>query len=792
MLHNRHNALHTSNTSSGFRGLDGVLTTTNPDTMAGPVFASPVAPEGRRLLALPGVIAVICALIAAAASFAILVGVTPITPDESTTLTLIAVNAALILLLIALIGREVHRIYMARRRGKAASRLHVRIVAMFSLVAAIPAIMVAVIASITLDIGLDRWFEIRTKTIINSSLSIAEAYVQENARNLQGTTLSMAFSLDEARSLYALDRTGFRNMMTQQALGRALAHAALIKADGSVLMAADTKSEFDMPEPPAGAVSEATDIQPVLIEPRTRNIVGAIVKLREIPDAYLYTIRLVDPEVIRARQIVRANTDEYSGLEANRSTTQVAFALLYLGVTLIIVLSAIWTGIAVADRIVRPIRQLIGAADEVATGNLDVSVPVRVSDGDVGSLGDTFNKMILELKSQRNEILSAKDLIDERRRFSEAVLAGVTAGVLGVEPDGSISIVNRSAETMLGISAEASVGKNLSVILPHVGQVFEIGRKSGRRVHREQVTFYRTGAERTFNVQITTEEGDAESGEKSFVVTVDDITDLVVAQRTSAWADVARRIAHEIKNPLTPIQLSAERIRRRYGKVITEDREVFDQCTDTIIRQVEDIGRMVDEFSAFARMPKPDMQLLDLREPLREASFLVEVSRADIAFERAFGSDPLMGTFDSRLMAQAFGNVIKNAAEAIEAAEREIGEAGAIRIQARHEGKWIRVDVIDNGKGLPRENRQRLLEPYMTTRAKGTGLGLAIVKKIIEDHGGRLELNDAPADFHGGRGAMISMVMPAAEVAAPPIVAENEPERAPEHERETEKVGNGV
>ena len=464
--------------------------------------------------------------------------------------------------------------------------------------------------------------------------------------------------------------------------------------------------------------------------------------------------------MIKARQIVTANSDEYRGLEGNRRTTQIAFALLYLGLTLIIVLSAIWTGIAVADRLVRPIRQLIGAADEVATGNLDVTVPVRASDGDVASLGDTFNKMLQELKSQRNEILQAKDLVDERRRFSEAVLAGVTAGVIGVDATGTITIVNRSAESMLAINGDTALGRNLSAVLPHVGRVFEIGRNSKRAVYREQVTFFRAGAERTFNVQVTVEETEDEAEENSYVVTVDDITDLVQAQRSSAWADVARRIAHEIKNPLTPIQLSAERIRRRYGKVITEDREVFDQCTDTIIRQVADIGRMVDEFSAFARMPKPDMQMMDLREALREASFLVEVSRADIAFERDFGSEPLMGTFDSRLMSQAFGNIIKNAAEAIEAVERETGRTGVIRVMARAENGKIRVDVIDNGKGLPRENRQRLLEPYMTTREKGTGLGLAIVKKIVEDHGGVLELHDAPADFYDGRGAMISIILP--------------------------------
>jgi two-component system nitrogen regulation sensor histidine kinase NtrY len=760
---------------------------TETTILSGPHYSEPPRVEGRRLLALTGVLAIVGALVSAAVSFAILVGVTPITPDQQTTLTLIAINAGFVLLLIALIGREVHRIYVARRHGKAASRLHVRIVTLFSLVAAIPAIMVAVVASITLDVGLDRWFEIRTKTIISSSLSIADAYVQENARNLQGTTLSMAYDLDQARQVYSLDRTGFRDLMSQQALGRNLAHAALIREDGSVIMAAKTNADFEMPQAPPEWVQSAANGQPVLIEPNRRNLVGAIVKMREIPDAYLYTIRLVDPEVIKARQIVTANTDEYRGLERNRGATQVAFALLYLGLTLIIVLSAIWTGIAVADRLVRPIRQLIGAADEVATGNLDVTVPVRASDGDVASLGDTFNKMLHELKSQRNEILRSKDLIDERRRFSEAVLAGVTAGVIGVDSAGTITIVNRSAEAMLAIKGLQAVGRNLSAVLPHVGRVFEIGRDSGRAVYREQVTFFRAGSERTFNVQITVESEEDDLAESSYVVTVDDITDLVQAQRSSAWADVARRIAHEIKNPLTPIQLSAERIRRRYGKVITEDREVFDQCTDTIIRQVADIGRMVDEFSAFARMPKPDMRMMDLREALREASFLVEVSRADIAFERDFGNVPLLGTFDSRLMSQAFGNVIKNAAEAIEAAERDTGETGVIRIVARAEDGKIRVDVMDNGKGLPRENRQRLLEPYMTTREKGTGLGLAIVKKIVEDHGGQLELNDAPADFHGGRGAMISMILPMGQGALP--AADNSKAAK---DREAEKVGDGV
>ncbi|WP_367718802.1 PAS domain-containing sensor histidine kinase [Nitratireductor sp. GISD-1A_MAKvit] len=727
-----------------------------------PLAAASPPRRGRSATFYVGIAAALGALLTAAISFTVLLGLTPLSPDAQITLVLIAVNLGLVLLLSGLILLEGLRIYKSRKGRRAASRLHVRIIAMFSLVAAIPAILVAVVASVTLELGLDRWFELRTKVIVYSSLSIADAYVQQNARSLQGTTESMGVRLDQARTLYNLDRYGFRDFMTRQAMLRGLADAELVRADGSVIISAQMAEDIPLPRPGESAMELANSSQIAFNEIGGTNLVTAVYKLQEIPDAYLYTGALLDPEVLKARQIVRTNTDEYRSLEGNRGNTQIAFALLYLVVTLAIVLAAIWTGIAVADRLVRPIRQLIGAAGAVSTGNLDVSVPVRSSDGDVGLLGDTFNQMTQQLKSQRDQLIAAKDVIDERRRFTEAVLSGVSAGVIGVEADGSVAMINRSAEAMLGISMHEAVNRNLSTVLPHIGRAFETGRKSGRPVYREQVAFFRGGAERTFNIQITTEEGVNEDEEHSYVVTVDDITDLMQAQRSMAWADVARRIAHEIKNPLTPIQLSAERIRRRFGKVIEQDREIFDQCTETIIRQVGDIGRMVDEFSAFARMPKPDIQLLDVRNPLREASFLTEVARSEITFERDFSDTPLMGRFDARLMGQAFGNIIKNAAEAIDGAERSNGLPGAIRITARRIGSHIEITVIDNGKGLPRENRQRLLEPYMTTRDKGTGLGLAIVKKIIEDHGGRLELHDAPADFHGGVGAMIRIILPAA------------------------------
>jgi two-component system, NtrC family, nitrogen regulation sensor histidine kinase NtrY len=716
--------------------------------------------ENRRLLAMPGILVVVSSLLIAACSFVILMGVTPITPTNNITIGLSFLNAAMILMLILLIAREIDRILRARRHGRAAARLHVRIVALFSLVAAVPAVVVAIVAATTLNIGLDRWFAIRTKDIVNSSISIAQSYVEENARNLQGTTLSMAVDLDAARTLYSLDRSGFQQLFNQQTSGRGLLQASLVRADGSILLtSAKDESVGDLPAVPKEVLETAADGKPVLIPPQNRNLVGAVFKMTEIDGTYLYTIRAVDKQLIDAVKIVNINAAEYQGLEENRTTTQIAFALLYLGLTLVVLLSAIWTGIAVADRLVRPIRLLIGASDAVASGDLDVVVPVTKSDGDVGFLSTTFNKMIQQLKSQRNELLNAKDQIDERRRFSEAVLSGVTAAVIGVDPDGIITIANKSADMILGIDADKATGQMLSAVLPELGTIFELARSTDRAIYKEQATFIRKGAERTYNVQITSEE--SASAEHSYVVTVDDITELVTAQRSSAWSDIARRIAHEIKNPLTPIQLSAERIQRRFGKVIVDDREIFDQCTDTIIRQVGDIGRMVDEFSAFARMPKPILSPLDIRQALKESAFLIEVSRPDIVIEKSFADVPLVGLFDSRMIGQALGNLIKNATEAIDARpEERVHEAGHVMVKVHEIGGAIIVDIMDNGKGLPRENRQRLLEPYMTTREKGTGLGLAIVRKIVEEHNGILSLHDAPANFYNGVGANIRLEFP--------------------------------
>ena len=462
---------------------------------------------------------------------------------------------------------------------------------------------------------------------------------------------------------------------------------------------------------------------------------------------------------MRAVRETELNSAAYNRLEENRVSFQITFAILYLGICLIVLLCAIWMGISVANRIVTPIRRLMFAANEVGEGNLDVAVELDQSEGDLRFLGQTFNVMLADLKNQQSELISANEAMDERTRFIEAVLSGVSAAVIGLDKDGNITIANKFAFPVLGLEDDIPPnGISLVERVAELGKVLENAIASGKEQHHEQISLLRLGRERTFNVQVTIEK--AGSKAQAFVMTLDDITDLVSAQRNTAWADVARRIAHEIKNPLTPIQLSAERIRRRYGKLITEDREVFDNCTDTIIRQVGDIGRMVDEFSAFARMPTPEMVFADLGKVVKETVFMQKVGFPDIEFTMKSDDQPIHTVFDNRMLSQGLINVIKNAAEAIEAVTFDEGEKGHIDVRISSQDHNAFIDVIDNGKGLPEQNRQRLLEPYMTTREKGTGLGLAIVRKIFEDHGGSIELMDAPTVADGGRGAMMRLIIP--------------------------------
>ena len=710
-----------------------------------------------------GACAVGVALLSATATFLVLAGLTPIAPVHEVVVGLLLGNVVTGLLLLGIIGREVWKVVQARRRGRAGSRLHVQIVGLFAVIAAVPTVLVSVVASTTLDRGLDRFFSTRTRAMIEQSMIVANAYVSEHAEAIRGDLLAMAFDLGRAKSIFDSDRDQFQKIISAQAAGRNLSAAILLKSDGSTVDKAAVTVDKKVVLPTPDLLTQVSETEPRVALIPEDNHLAAVVKLRGYDDIYLYGARILDPQVVAQLRATQDSVGEFANLEARRLGIQIAFGLMFAIIALIVLLSSAWIGLDFANRLVAPIRRLIGAANVVSTGNLDIQVPVRRSEGDLARLGETFNKMTQELRTQHEDIVRARDLIDSRRRFTEAVLAGASAGVIGVNADGRISILNRSAERLTGRSEVEVLGLPLAQVTPELAEIFETARTGNQRLVQRQLTVTRDGQERNYSVRVTSEQ--ATEAEHGYVITIDDITELVLAQRSSAWADIARRIAHEIKNPLTPIQLSAERLRRKYSKTISDDPAVFEQCTETIVRQVDDIKRMVDEFSRFARMPKAVLADEDVADTVRQVVFLLRVAHADIDFDVELEAETMPARFDRRLISQALTNIIKNATEAIGAVPlAELGR-GRIAVRVQHDGKDVVIDVIDNGIGLPKENRSRLLEPYVTTREKGTGLGLAIVGRILEEHGGRLELRDASEKTAGARGAWMQLRFSAERVS---------------------------
>ncbi|MCP1915827.1 two-component system nitrogen regulation sensor histidine kinase NtrY [Bradyrhizobium sp. USDA 4516] len=716
--------------------------------------------------------AVAIALLSAFLTFVVLTGLTPIEPTSEVVRSFLMINAGTILLLVGIIVREVWQMVQARRRGRAAARLHVQIVGLFSVIAVLPAVLVSIVANVTIERGLDRLFSGPTKQVIQNSLTIASAYMQEHAQLINGDTLAMANDLAHARPLYDQDRMTFLQLMTAGAESRNLPVAVLMDKDGKIVASAETGVRLNYEAPPPDILKDINETEPK-ISVFPENYVASVVRLRAYDDMFLYVARLLDPAVVAQLKQTQTSAAEYAQLETRRLGIQVAFALMFAVIALTILMASVLIGLNFANGLVSPIRQLMGAASEVSTGNLNVQVPVNKSESDLALLGEIFNKMTQELRTQRNELVDASETIDSRRRFIEAVLSSASAGIIGVDASGTIGVLNRSAEKLIGHAESETLGHPLSDVLPELDEMMKTAREGTQRLVQGQVTILRDGHERNLSVRVSAEQ--TSQSRDSYIITLDDITELVSAQRTSAWGDVARRIAHEIKNPLTPIQLSAERIRRKFGKTITEekDKSIFEQCTDTIVRQVDDIRRMVDEFSRFARMPKPVMEGEDVADVVRQAVFLMKVAHPDLDIEADIKQSPLPAQFDRRLISQALTNIIKNATEAIEQVPREELGKGRIDVVAQRANDDILIDVVDNGIGLPKVARARLLEPYVTTRAKGTGLGLAIVGRVLEDHGGRIELKDA-SDFRDGqRGAWMRLRFAVTGHAAKP---ENKPE----------------
>lgn len=719
-----------------------------------------VAYQGeRRFLSRFGPIVVTLAIACGLSTVLIFADYTPISPTTGVVLGLFLANAILIILLLGMLLAEVWRLVRAYRAGAAGAGLHVRIVGLFSGIAAAPAIIIAIVGSITLDRSLNPAFMQDVRGFVLNTAEAARLFRESQCRSLLQESRLLASDLDRLRAIYDSDRDKFREFFSGRSKILGFNTSVLMSRDGTILERADTgagESRVVTPEPTD--FDDAKKNEPLcLILDEGRTFV-AVRDLISIDDTYLYVARPIDPFAVDFPAQAAGLIALYEAFDAHRRNIQIAFATMYVLLALVMLLSATWLGLSFANRLVMPIRRLIAATDQVSSGNLYVQVPVHKSEGDLAHLGETFNKMTSELRLQQNRLIAASTLIDERRLFTEAVLSGVPAAVIGIDKAGLVTVLNPSAVKLLeGTQTEdgQALGRPIEEVVPELAAQLAEAQAKNLRLYQGQTTLIRNGRERIFNVRVSTEP--SSHVEQSYVVTLDDITDLVSAQRTSAWADVARRIAHEIKNPLTPIQLSAERLKRKYGKLITQDRDIFDQCTDTIVRQVDDIKRMVDEFSSFARTPKPRLEQDDVTVTVKQVLFLMKVGHPEVEFVEDVPAHPMIAKFDRRLISQALTNIIKNATEGLTAREGEGLEQGRITVRVHEQPVGVlSIEVSDNGIGFPTENRQRLLEPYMTTRAEGTGLGLPIVAKILEDHGGGIELLDA----EDGRGARVRLHFP--------------------------------
>ena len=664
-------------------------------------------------------------------------GAGPIGPINRSVLTLLGLNLALIVLLSAWALRRVLSLVFERARD-AGARLHLRFVMLFAGVAVVPAIIVAMVYGALVSRAVDNWFSPRVQAVVENSAKVAKSYVEDQQTYLQRHMELMAGDVNDAAVTLKSAPIRFSQGLQALAAYHAFPAVYVIDGQGRVLARAEAPGAPAYVAPPAESLKSAQSAV-TLHGFEDTDLYRALYRLKAYPDAYLYGARYfsAQPGVMKQLRSAEAAVIDYNDAADSRKAIQTAFALSYFETTLLVLVGAVWLGMSAASSIAAPVARLVHAADRIAGGDLGARVEILNDAEEIAVLSRAFNRMTEDLQDQQQALKQANADAEFRRQFIETVLAEVSAGVIGLDGQGRISAANRRALALLGLEGQETHGRRLHEVAPELAQVVERGAQTGQDTG-EEIDIVRGGDTLRLRVRASDEAGEG------VVLTFDDITRLVAAQRNAAWRDVARRIAHEIKNPLTPIQLSAERLRRKYRGQVTGDLETFDRCTDTIIRQVEDIGRMVDEFSAFARMPAPRFEEADARELLRRAVFAQRVASPDIAVEMIEPAPEAVIRADTRMVGQALTNILKNASEAI-AARRAAHPDVQGRLLARlvADGDQVAFEVEDNGVGLPAKDRDRLTEPYVTTREKGTGLGLAIVKRIMEEHGGALVMQDA-------------------------------------------------
>ncbi len=676
-----------------------------------------------------------------------------------------------ILVVAALVLQRVAQMISARRAGSAGSQLHLRLTGVFALLTLLPSVLVAVFAVFTLNFGLEGWFSERVRGVVGNSLSAAQAYEAEHRDALTRDTEALSRFLTEARrqSVFLSDGE-LRQVLTrgQSQVQRGLREAYVIDGVGSIRARGERSYLFDFEQPSTVELVRAGNGETVIIQDWDLNEFRALVRLSGFADRYLYVTRDVDGAILNLLDETQETVVLYNQLEKDRGRLLFEFGLLYIGFALILVLAAVWLGLWFAERLARPIGRLMGAAGRIGQGDLNVKVYEESGNDEIAILGRVFNQMTHELKGQRDTLLERSEQIDRRRRLFDSVLSSVTSGVIGLDTEGRIAFVNRSAERLLDISAEKDHALYLSVVIPEFSALFEQLLENDQDVAQEKVNLLRHGKQESLLVRISNRQtaGDEIEG---YVVSFDDVTDLVSAQRMAAWGDVARRIAHEIKNPLTPIQLSAERIKRKFSKQLApEEVSSLEQYTDVIVRQTNDLRRIVDEFSKFARMPVPERRSHDIVDLVRGAVLLQRNAMPGIEFLTDLPNQKFPADIDATMIGQALTNLIKNAGEAIESLQEKgapDGHIARISVSLILEDTDMVMSISDNGIGLPGD-RTRLFEPYVTTRDKGTGLGLPIVKKIIEEHGGSLTLRDAkPLDASLQIGACAEIRLESAQSA---------------------------
>jgi two-component system nitrogen regulation sensor histidine kinase NtrY len=683
---------------------------------------------------------------------------------------LVLANITALLFLGAVLAGRLTRVWVERRRGSAGSQLHVRLVMLFSGVAVAPTILVACFAVAFFHFGIQAWFNDPVRTALAESLQVSHGYLEEHRNTIRSDALEMANDLANAGQFLAADPSVFVSVLDTQTTLRGLTEAVIYEPNtGQILAAAGLFVGFGVDPPPTAVSQQALAGEVQVINGGDGTRVRAVARLNATPPLLLMIGRPVDPQILGYMTRTEQAVSEYQRLDQSRSWLQIAFAWIFAVVALLVLLAAALIGLVMANQIARPIGTLINATERVRGGDLGVRVTEGQTRDELAGLSRAFNRMTGQLASQRAELMEAYSQIDGRRRFTETVLAGVSAGVIGLDAQGRIELPNRTAAELLSVDLLAAIGRDIGDVVPEFADLIDAARAAPERPRTEEVRTGPSTRPRTLLVRIGAE---LTSGRvNGFIVTFDDITELQLAQRKAAWADVARRIAHEIKNPLTPIQLAAERLKRRFTKEITSDPDTFSQCADTIIRHVGDIGRMVDEFSAFARMPQPVIRPENISQIVRETLVLQKTALPGIDWSSDIPSPGPVAPCDRRMMRQALTNLLRNAADAVGMREG----AGAIGVTVAESNGLVFVRVTDDGIGLPREDRDRLMEPYVTHKPKGTGLGLAIVKKIMEDHGGQITLDDRP----DGPGTIAVLELPSArEAAGETQVAEASPHGA--------------